>query len=316
MGLGNPFWCPLLGSCIISTTTTITCYTDGSKTDNGTGFGYTITTKNNKEEVLHHSAKIPDYCSVYQAELRAITAAATSLQDTTNKDILFLTDSLSSLQALSAGILKSRTAIECHNELIHIANKNQVILAWIPGHEDHAGNERADQLAKEGTKADHTLNGFIPQSMIKRIINEKVATLDRTEWIAKGQTHTKVALGPLMCKTHIRTIKELKNLQLNRSKYRTAIQLITGHIGLNYQLHKMGLSDTDICPKCDYTEETVSHFLGNCPSHFNHRSSILNTFISNISNIFKENNLNQIIKFVNNTGRLNRETAPHTSGVT
>ena len=70
---------------------TITCYTDGSKTEAGTGFGYSITTNNNKEEIAHGHAKLPDHCSVYQAELSALTKAANTLTQRTDDDILFLT---------------------------------------------------------------------------------------------------------------------------------------------------------------------------------------------------------------------------------
>jgi hypothetical protein len=59
---------------------TITCYTDGSKTEEGTGYGSTTTTNNNNIELNTQSSKLPDYCTVYQAELTAITNAASALK--------------------------------------------------------------------------------------------------------------------------------------------------------------------------------------------------------------------------------------------
>ena len=59
--------------------TTITCYTDGSKTDCGTGFGYIVTTENNKSTITQKSVKMPEYSSVFQAELAAITAVTQEL---------------------------------------------------------------------------------------------------------------------------------------------------------------------------------------------------------------------------------------------
>ena len=59
---------------------TITCYTDGSKTEEGTGYGSTTTTNNNNIELNTQSSKLPDYCTVYQAELTAITNVASALR--------------------------------------------------------------------------------------------------------------------------------------------------------------------------------------------------------------------------------------------
>ena len=53
----------------------ITCYkyTDGSKTDEGCGAGFIITTNNNDTTLHEGSYRLPDYCTVFQAELTAIT---------------------------------------------------------------------------------------------------------------------------------------------------------------------------------------------------------------------------------------------------
>ena len=82
---------------------TITCYTDGSKTEEGTGYGSTTTTNNNNIELNTQPSKLPDYCTVYQAELTAITNAASALNTiANNKTIVFFTDSQSSIEALAA----------------------------------------------------------------------------------------------------------------------------------------------------------------------------------------------------------------------
>jgi len=59
---------------------TITCYTDRSRTDSGSGAGYIITSDNNNTSLEERSLKLPDYCIVYQTELTAIiTAIITAL---------------------------------------------------------------------------------------------------------------------------------------------------------------------------------------------------------------------------------------------
>ena len=150
----------------------------------------------------------------------------------------------------------------------------------------------------------------------KSTINQNTDAANIEEWARKGQKHSKTVLGPISSKTHNQHIQDLKKIRNNRNNYRTAIQLITGHIGLNYQLNKMGLSTTNLCPSCEDEVETVTHFLGQCPAHSLLRYQLLNTYHDNITNIFANNSLHNIIKYANKTGRLDRETLPHTSGVT
>ncbi|XP_063676119.1 uncharacterized protein LOC134812566 [Bolinopsis microptera] len=91
------------------TSETITCYTDGSLTDSGCGAGYIITTDNNNTTLEERSFKLPDYCTVYQTELTAIIEACKYLSTYTNTHIIIWSDSLSSIQAISALSTRSRT---------------------------------------------------------------------------------------------------------------------------------------------------------------------------------------------------------------
>ena len=62
----------------------------------------TTTTNNNNIELNTQSSKMPDYCTVYQAELSAITNAATALTAiiANKKNTVFFTDSQYSIEAL------------------------------------------------------------------------------------------------------------------------------------------------------------------------------------------------------------------------
>ena len=46
--------------------TALVCYTDGFKSDTGTGFGYTASKRSNNTFNRKFLAKLPDYCTVYQ----------------------------------------------------------------------------------------------------------------------------------------------------------------------------------------------------------------------------------------------------------
>ena len=153
---------------------TVTCYTDGSKTEDGdTGYGYITTTDNNNTVIHKQCARLPKFCSVYQAELTAITAAARELADMSGKNIVIQTDSKSAIQTLSNKLINSTTALQCHSALSAISIHNTVEVRWIQSHSGHWGNEEADILAKEGTKSETIAIGFIPQSYIKQTANHQ-----------------------------------------------------------------------------------------------------------------------------------------------
>ena len=278
---------------------TITCYTDGSKTEQGTGFGFIITTNNNADEIHTHSAKLPDFCTVYQAELTAITEAAEWLKAYLNKTIIILTDSQAGLNTLNKTTLNSNTAINCHRALNGIAACNTVTVMWVAGHEGHWGNEKADSLAKTGTESSNPSTGYLPQSYIKQAINSKVKEHDSNFWIANAPRHSRLTLNNK--KPHLKDMKKLLN---NRNDYRTAVQLITGQAGLYYHLHKIHQVPSKTCPKCEMEDETVAHFLGQCPFYAATRAEVFNDYYISMTDIFEQHSIIQIVKYANKTGRL------------
>jgi ribonuclease HI len=277
----------------------ITCYTDGSKTENGTGYGFVITTKNNENELHSYSAKLPDYCTVYQAELYAMEAAASWLSDYKGHDIIVLTDSLSGLQSLTKLTINNKSVTDCHRAISELARHNTVTVMWVAGHEGHWGNEKADELAKIGTESEEVCKGHLPQSFIKHSINMKVKELEAETWDRKGPYHSKRALDNK--KHHVENIKKLLN---SRNNYRIAIQLITGQAGLNYHLYKIHQANTRTCPKCEMEDETVEHFLGRCPFYAATRYEVFEEFYSSMTRIFGNYTIQQIVKYANLTGRL------------
>ena len=207
----------------------------------------------------------------------------TTLQHNRSKTIVIWTDSLSTLQALSFKLARSKTVIRCHEALDELAKHNTVHIYWIAAHVGHWGNERADKLAKIGTTSTSLVKGDIPQSHIKALINHKVHLLNQVEWTSNGHCHTNTMLG----NKHKHAIKTL-NEQLinNRIHYRTALQLITGHIGLKKHLYNMNA--------CDYETETVTHFIGQYPAYSQIRADSFHTYHSNI---FNKQSLTRIVGY-------------------
>ena len=121
---------------IVASTHGICCFTDGSKTEHGTGGGFVISDTRTKT-ITEHSFKMKDYCTVFQAEMAAIKHAAEELIIFNNQQITFWSDSLAALQALSNKIHNNKSINDCHKALIKLADENTVQLKWIKAQTGH-----------------------------------------------------------------------------------------------------------------------------------------------------------------------------------
>ena len=293
--------------------TTITCYTDGSKTEIGNGAGFIITTNNNNDTIKEACLSLPPHSTVFQAELSAIKEACHQMNDMLDRHIIIWTDSLSSIQALSATTIRSKTTRSCFTSINNLGRNNNVELRWIAAHTGLWGNEKADQLAKLGTAEGTPIVCPIPQSYIKNLINQKVRKLDRVEWERNGHPHTKLTLG----RQPQRIIGQLNNSYgRNRKMYRIATQLITGHCVLNKHLFTIHRAASKTCPDCNEQEETVSHLLGQCPAKSMDRHQYFGDYYMPISEIFKRIHITNIVSYANNTGRFDVVEQQDESGVT
>ena len=98
----------------------------------------------------------------------------------------------------------------------------------------------------------------------------------------------------------------LKNNLNIRTRYRTEICIITGHIGLNKHLHRINRFDT---------EETVAHYIGQCSAYSRIRGDTLGTYYDSINNIM-DNNIDLTINFALKTKRLLKKEDKDDTGVT
>ena len=193
-----------------------------------------------------------------------------------------------------------------------LALHNTVHISWVPGHCKIWGNEQADVLAKTGLTSNNKHKGYLPQSFIKKAIDEKVALLDEQRWESHGTKHTNLTINNT--KNHITHLN--KTFQNNRHNYSTIIRVMTGFIGLNYHLHKINLSPTNLCPKCNMEAETVDHFIGKCPAFSLIRLECLDTHSSPLAHIFEANSLSSILRYIHRTKRLQFDPLHKKTGVT
>ena len=110
---------------------------------------------------------------------------------------------------------------------------------------------------------------------------------------------------------HFRTVwrssytKSLSNL--GKNKLRAATQYLTGHCELNYHLNKFKPhSIPKLCPHCDMDDETINHFIGQCPMWFNKRGRYFNCYYTSVSEIADNFHLDKIVGYICSTNRFNQ----------
>ena len=276
----------------------INCYTDGSKIEDDVGAAVYIT--HNKETVHEESTHLGKNSTVFQAETYAVGQAASLLLQagTTNQNIVINCDSQSAINAINSTKIKSKTVLKITEALNSLGEENEVLLRWVPAHRGYEGNEKADSLAKKGSKNidSNTISLPIPKVIGNSAIKRRTTLKTGKSWEKLPSSHTKRVWRDKFS-------KELP--KLNRGNLRRATQFLTGHTVLNYHLNKYKPNKIpSTCPHCLAEEETVNHFMGQCPKWSSQRSALFTSFYLSVSDIVDNHTLTEILHYINDTRRL------------
>ena len=276
-------------------------YTDGSKTSSLTGAGFCVF-YNNKEN-YRHSYSLGSTPSIFQCEVFALHMAC--IWATHNiispGNIFFLSDSLSAIQAINSTRTKSRMIADIISQLNILGSSHTVHLCWVPGHEGVAGNERADELAREGSaNAPQGPEPFIPldystlkQELRNFFLRKHINQYSNLNYSDKGKIPILTYLEKYKYSLSVSSSTELRWLSW----------ILSGHSPLAYFQFKCSNFSSPICKNCNWEEETSEHFLGYCPAFMTLRLNIFGKCILSITEILSfESSL--IIKYIKLSGRL------------
>lgn len=274
-------------------TSGIRFFTDGSKYEDRVGYGV-----HSPDLDLNISYRLPDHCSVFQAEITAILEVAELLKSsvTTLRRICIYTDSQAAIKSLEAMFATSLTVKECHSSLRVMAEYFDIRLMWVPGHSDIPGNCEADRLARQGTTAQvlPAKEGVgMPISTCRLRIRQWADNLFQDKWNSTATCRQARVLWPQVDKKRAGQL-----LNLPRGRLSTMIGVLTGHCLVGRHALRLGHRNSTFCRCCmEEDEETTKHLLLECPALAGLRRRIFGTHVVG-TDALREIPVGQIDKFI------------------
>jgi hypothetical protein len=165
----------------------------------------------------------------------------------------------------------------------------------VPGHEDTAGNETADLLAKN--RIEHPFTGPEPACGIS-IRVAKRAVRDWTNSNHKKKImciHNWTQANGLISGPSATSTKDM--LKLNRDQLRWIVGLFTGHCHLNGHHFKQGLTVDLTCGRCLEEDESSTHVLCDCEASAHLRFRHLGQFFMESSD-FYDAPISKVLHFI------------------
>ena len=214
------------------------------------------------------SERLPE-CTVFQAELRAIRAAAEAMNGCRGREVSFYVDSQAALKALNAAYITDDEVLRTVEALNKVANENRVTLRWIKAHVGHEGNEAADRAAKEGATSNRWVLDVTESTESIKLQNRNELY---SKWKRAWQKRKDCRQSKLFLKEPDKNIWKLIEQSTPEGLSRI-MRFVTGHTFMNrhntiVKYGKAGLETHDSetsCRLCEEEEETPEHLITDCP---------------------------------------------------
>jgi ribonuclease HI len=272
----------------------ISWYSDGSKKDGKTGSGMCC-----EQLQISRSERLSDHSTVMQAEVTAIKLCAEMSieKNLINKDIYIFSDSQAAVMAINKSYIYSLTVKSCVQTLNELGRGNRLTIAWVPGHSGIEGNEKADELANQGTSKENIgIVTPIPNAVTANRSKEKRIRMFRDVWNnIRGLMHSKLMMEPF---------KKGKNYttKLKRKDLRVLIGMLTGHACLKKYLYRIGKSENPFCEFCgEEEEEDIKHIITRCARFLDLRRKLFGSALPE-EHMLKDIKHSVLLKFAKASG--------------
>ncbi|KAJ8734417.1 hypothetical protein PYW07_014968 [Mythimna separata] len=233
-------------------------YTDGSKIEGKVGAA--LTWWEGGKESMSSTFGLEPHNTVFQSEMYALFRAVRLAKESRAASISILSDSRSSLDLLKRPSVTHHLALQIKSCLSEIREEGRKVrLFWLKAHVGTAGNERADELAKQAALTKETADyDKVPVSYVRRKIREGTVK----KWQARYESSSTGAVTKVFFPDVLAAKRILRDTVLTPAH----TQILTGHGGFAAYLHRFHLKNSPSCV-CDQScEETVWHLLFECPS--------------------------------------------------
>ncbi|KAF5314375.1 hypothetical protein D9619_011893 [Psilocybe cf. subviscida] len=258
----------------------IVIYTDGSLV-NKNGFrrvGAATVAFWNGQEIKHTCMGLGGHAEVYDGELAALMMGITmavneSQRNPDIKHIHIYTDNSSALSTIcnptpTCGQHYKHTFYEKATSFLDSDNDHRLSISWCPSHCGVAGNERADELAKQATLL--VWSAPISISRTNALRRAKLATL--RDWIKDWRQSNKQGWFAIADRFQpsLKPTKHAKHLKTRHEVFGRLIQARTGHAYTGKFRRRFFPSEPFRCPCDNQTVETREHIIISCPRYETH----------------------------------------------
>ena len=160
-------------------------------------------------------------------------------------------------------------------------HRTHIRISWVSGHNGAMGNEQADEESKKAVEEGSspgimlpvkTREDKLPVSLAVAVaaFRDKLHAQWRELWARSPQQWKMAKIdAKLPSPAFLQATDNLTRVQVS-----VLMQLRTGHAPLNAFLHRIGRVDSLLCLACLSTDETIHHFLFDCPAHMHARHSL------------------------------------------
>jgi ribonuclease HI len=258
-------------------------YTDGSKGESGAACAAT-------GSHMKLQFRLPDFASIYTAELTAIYESLNTLEGSPDDLALIITDSLSALEAIRFMNFKHPLVHKILDKYTMLSERDKdIVFMWCPSHIGIRGNEQADLQAKKALSF-LPCDFRIPFTDFKGAIRKHCNSVWQRQW--DESTPNKLhCIMPIL----------KSQPKLGRMKRREEIVLARARIGHTYftQGYLLRGEMQPVCIPCQ-APLTVKHILLECIDFYQTRLRYFN--VRSLKQLFEEVEPSTLLSFIKEIG--------------
>lgn len=259
---------------------TLVAYADGSQQEvNGRRrVGAGLVVYHDRRVVKELAVGLGPRAEVYDGEMAALMMTARALVHLAEErpgisNIAIFSDNSAAVDAICdpkprAAQLYAKAFYDSITTLLDARPELSVEVCWCPGHQDVAGNERADKLAKAGTAKENSIGPRATRAYAGRRCKEKTLAAWTKEWRAAPRTGRYAISNRIP--PSLKPTKHFTALSDERETFGRLVQSRTGHC-FSGEYYAQFVPDEDVDCPCGEQFQSREHVIRHCARYERHR---------------------------------------------